>query len=178
MSVLTEKIWFDLKDQLFNFILKRVNSKDISEDILQDVFLKIHLNISKLSDTDKLSSWVYQITRNSIIDYYRKKKIKTDQIPELPEDLDDDNLNAEFYGCLKSHINQLDEKDREAIVKTTFENVSQKDYAISQNLTYSAAKSRVQRARKKLNELFVECCQVETDNYGNIIGSKIEDCNC
>lgn len=178
MNAATEEIWFDLKDQLFNFILKRVNSKSISEDILQDVFLKIHMNISKLSEEDKLSSWVYQITRNSIIDYYRKKKISTDQIPELPEDLSDSNLNTEFYGCLKSHIQQLDEKDRDAIVKTAFENVSQKDYAASQNISYSAAKSRIQRARKKLNDLFVSCCQIQTDKYGNIIGSSNENCSC
>ena len=178
MATKTEHIWQDLSDQLFNFILKRVNSKDMAEDILQDIFLKIHLNIKSLSENDKLTSWVYQITRNAIIDYYRKKKIQTDEIPELPEQIESDNLNKEFLGCLKSHLAQLNESDRELIVKTSFENVSQKDLAQQLNLSYTATKSRVQRARKKLNELFVQCCQVETDHYGNIIASSRDNCNC
>lgn len=178
MTTKTEHIWQDMSDQLFNFILKRVNSKDMAEDILQDVFLKIHLKIKSLSDSDKLVSWVYQITRNAIIDFYRKKKVQTDQIPDLPELIDSENLNTEFQGCLKSHINQLDEKDRALIEKTSFENVSQKELAIQLGLSYSTTKSRVQRARKKLNTLFVQCCHIETDQYGNIIASSKENCNC
>ena len=92
--------------------------------------------------------------------------------------LESDNLNEEFHGCLKSHIEQLNESDRELIIKTAFENVSQKQLAQHLNLSYTATKSRVQRARKKLNELFVECCQIETDHYGNIIASSREKCNC
>ena len=62
--------------------------------------------------------------------------------------------------------------------KTVYEGMSQKEYAESINLSYTATKSRVQRARKKLKDLFVECCAIETDRYGNIISEKKEDCNC
>ena len=178
MAVTTEDIWTDFEKKLLGFIQARVSDREISKDILQDVFLKIHTNLKSLKSTDKLSSWVYQITRNAIIDYYRKKKIITDQIPEVPENLEDDNLNEDFYGCLNSHLNQLEAKDRHAIIQTSYKKVSQKDFAEQEGLTYTAAKSRVQRARKKLNELFVGCCQIKTDNYGNIISSNNENCNC
>jgi len=178
MSITTENIWRDFEAKLLGFIKARVSNNEIAKDILQDVFLKIHLNIGSLKSTEKLSSWVYQITRNAIIDYYRKKKIQTDKIPEVPESLENDNLNAEFYGCLKSHLNQLSEQDKRAIIQTSYKKVSQKDYAIQEGISYTAAKSRVQRARKKLNELFVGCCQIQTDKYGNIIDSKNENCDC
>ncbi len=178
MTIKTEHIWKDFENKLLGFIKSRVSDNEISKDILQDVFVKIHLNIGSLKSTDRLSSWVYQITRNAIIDYYRKKKIQTDKIPEVPENLEDDNLNADFYGCLKSHLNQLSEQDKKAIIQTSYKKVSQKDFAIQEGISYTAAKSRVQRARKKLNDLFVGCCQIQTDKYGNIISSENEDCNC
>jgi RNA polymerase sigma-70 factor (ECF subfamily) len=178
MTVTTENIWADFEGKLLGFITARVSNKEIAKDILQDVFIKIHLHLKKLKSDEKLSSWIYQITRNAIIDYYRKKKIESDEIPEIPESIDEGNLNQEFYGCLKSHINQLDEKDRDAIVKVSFEKISQKEYAVQNGLSYSAAKSRVQRARQKLNELFTDCCQIKTDKYGNIISSENENCNC
>jgi RNA polymerase sigma-70 factor (ECF subfamily) len=56
MTTKTEHIWQDLSDQLFNFRLKTVKSKDIAEDMLQDVFLKIHLKISSHKGSDKLVS--------------------------------------------------------------------------------------------------------------------------
>jgi RNA polymerase sigma-70 factor (ECF subfamily) len=76
MTTTTETIWKAFHQELFNFINKRVKDKDISKDILQDVFIKIHLKLKTLSDKDKLASWVYQITRNSILDYFRKQKPK------------------------------------------------------------------------------------------------------
>lgn len=178
MTVTTENIWADFEEKLLGFIQARVSDREISKDILQDVFLKIHSNLKSLKSADKLSSWVYQITRNAIIDYYRKKKIITDEIPEIPETLEDENLNSEFFGCLNSHLNQLDEKDKRAIIQTSYKNVSQKEFAEQEGLSYTAAKSRVQRARRKLNDLFVGCCQIQTDNYGNIISSENENCNC
>ena len=56
------------------FIITKVSNEDTADDILQDVFLKVHAKIDELKDVSKLESWLYQITRNSIIDYYRTKK--------------------------------------------------------------------------------------------------------
>ncbi|MFT6814379.1 MAG: RNA polymerase sigma-70 factor (ECF subfamily) [Sphingobacteriales bacterium] len=66
-------------------------------------------------------------------------------------------------------INQLEDKDKELILNTTLSNKTVKDYAEMHNLNYSSTKHRLQRARKKLHSLFVECCELESDKYGNII---------
>ena len=70
---MTENIWNQFKDELLRFIVSRVNDKDIAQDLLQIVFIKIHSKSDSLSDNDKLTSWLYQITRNTIIDYYQPK---------------------------------------------------------------------------------------------------------
>jgi len=175
----TEVIWEGFRKELLKFIKARVNEQDEAEDILQEVFIKIHLNIKSIQEKAKISSWVYAITRNAIIDYYRKRK-RMDH-PEnfelqLEEELEESK--QDFSSCLTSFIEQLPEKDQEALNKTAFGNVSQKEYAKELQLSYSATKSRVQRAREKLKDLFVACCAIETDHYGNIISSKEEDCNC
>ncbi|NQX97509.1 MAG: RNA polymerase subunit sigma, partial [Flavobacteriales bacterium] len=56
----TEKIWENFHHQLLGFITVRVNNKNIAEDILQDVFVKIHLKSETLTEKTKLQSWLYQ----------------------------------------------------------------------------------------------------------------------
>lgn len=177
----TELIWKNFQAQLFGFIKKRVANPLDAEDILQDIFIKIHLSIDSLNQEDRLATWVYRITRNAIIDFYRKQK-KLDTL-DLSEDIPllEDNLmeQPDFYftKCLMPLIQELPQKYREAFVKTELEGLSQKEYAQELGLSYSGAKSRVQRAKAKLQSLFVRCCGISTDAYGNIIQVACS-CSC
>lgn len=177
----TTAIWKDFNDELLGFIKARVNNPDTAQDMLQEVFIKIHQGFSQLSSKDKLASWVYQITRNTIIDYYRKKKlpVSDDSIFQgVAEEESDSSLNPQFINCLMPFVNQLPEKYKEALNKTVYGDLSQKEYAQELDISYTAVKSRVQRARQKLKELFTQCCNIQTDSYGNIISSNIDDCSC
>ena len=177
----TTAIWKEFNDQLLGFIKARVNNADTAQDILQEVFIKIHQSSNQLSNEDKLASWVYQITRNTIIDYYRKKKlpISDDSIfqGEVEEE-SDSSLNPQFINCLMPFIKQLPEKYSDALNKTIYGDLSQKEYAKELGISYTAVKSRVQRARQQLKELFTNCCNIQTDKFGNIISSNIDDCSC
>ena len=174
----TEQIWIDFNQQLLGFINSRVNNKSTAEDILQDVFLKIHLNAKKLKEETKLQSWLYQITRNAIIDFYRLKKlpISNNLVLEIPEELNEESF-LDFCNCLMPFIHQLSKKDKEAILKTELGSLSQKEYAENIGISYSTLKSRVQRAKLKLRDSFVSCCKMKIDKNGRIIPSKNE-CSC
>jgi RNA polymerase sigma-70 factor (ECF subfamily) len=179
MTTTTETIWKAFHQELFNFINKRVKDKDISKDILQDVFIKIHLKLKTLSDKDKLASWVYQITRNSILDYFRKQKPKVSLSDNLIELEEEKVFNAELANCLKPMIEQLPDNYKEAILQTEMGVLSQKEYADKLGISYSGAKSRIQRARQQLHTLFNECCSIESDKYGNIMEHECKkDCGC
>lgn len=176
---MTGNIWKEFNQELLGFIKVRINNAENAEDILQEVFIKIHKNAHHLSDNKKISSWIYQITRNTIIDFYRKKKslaVNNKNWTSLPDEMDDST--ADFTKCIKPFIHKLPEKYQDVLLKTTFENISQKEYAATNNLSYTATKSRVQRARKQLNSLFVNCCAIEADKYGNIISSDRNNCDC
>lgn len=172
----TERIWNDFKSDLLRFIQSRINDRDLANDILQDVFVKIHANLNALNTNTSLISWVYRITRNTIIDHYRRKKILVykEDIQDLLSEEEPSQVK-DFSQCLGSFIAQLPDKDREALEKTGYGKMSQKTYAELTNESYSAVKSRVQRARKKVKDLFVDCCGIQTDKYGNVID---DNCNC
>src|SRR5579885_747102 len=105
MLATTEMIWQEFHDPLRRFILKRVPDEYSAEDILQDVFLKVHTRIETLRDEEKLPSWLYQLTRNAIIDHYRISK-PTSEIPEIVYEPEDhlENLARELAPCIQGKI--------------------------------------------------------------------------
>ena len=77
----TAEVWEDFSPQLRQFISKRVANVNDVDDILQDVFIEIHTNLDMLQEEDRLVPWLYQITRNTIIDHYRMSR-PTEELPE------------------------------------------------------------------------------------------------
>ncbi|KIL37155.1 hypothetical protein SD70_31000 [Gordoniibacillus kamchatkensis] len=183
----TSDIWKDFHEALLTFIKKRVNNKYDAEDILQEVFRKIHSSVHLLTDEKKLRSWIYHIARNSITDHYRaaakRKEAETsfDAGLDFPEPSDENsNFNQVVSSWLKCFIQGLEEKYREAIMLTEFENLTQRELADRLGISVSGAKSRVQRGREKVKELLLECCRIERDRLGNVIDAqpKTNDCSC
>lgn len=163
-----EHIWEDMHLELSKFITGKVKDADLRNDILQDVFLKIHSNIHTLKDGTKLTAWIYQITRNTIADHYRKsKKTHPLEAVELAEEETAEPLYQSLSHCLNQKISSLPEKYKQAILLTAFENYSQIALAEQLGTSYSGAKTRVQRAREKLKELILACNNLESDNKGN-----------
>lgn len=175
-------IWNTFNKDLYRYILSRVKDKDVSKDILQDTFIKIQKNISTLKDEKSLKFWIYKITYNSIIDYFRTLKNDRNDLKEIY----DENENADKTGledktselaeCIVPFINKLPGKYKEALTLTEFKNYSQLELAEHLGISYSGAKSRVQRAKLKLKEIFEECCNISSDKYGNIIDYKSRHC--
>ena len=175
----TEIIWNNCRKVLNQFIRNRVNDQSAADDILQDVFVKIHSNIGTLTHKEKINSWIYQITRNTIIDYYRKKKQKT----ELKESslVYEENLENESYAKLKEGlmgmIEQLPPKYRVALLLTDYRGLTQKELSEKLGISLPGAKSRVQRARKLLKELYMKCCHFEFDRNGTIVDVYPKRCS-
>ncbi len=175
-----KNIWKEFSAPLRAFIKKRIPKEEDTDDILQEVFIKIHKNIENLKDNDKIHAWIYKITRNTINDYYRKGNKITKEISlfkEMPQQHDDElSTHKEIAGCLKSMVANLPDKYRDAIILTEFQNLTQRELSEKMGISISGAKSRVQRARKKLKEMLLECCSFEFDRLGNIIDYKPNKC--
>lgn len=173
-----ELIWKEFHKELDGFIYSHIKEREITNDILQDIFVKIQSNIGTLKDESKLSSWIYQIARNAINDHFRKIKpqFELNDYDSIEEEHPFDN--GELENCLKPFINQLDDKYKEAIILTEFNGLTQKQLAQKLNISYSGAKSRVQRAKGYLKNLFTDCCTIQSDKYGNVVDYKQKrNCN-
>lgn len=166
-----DQAWQEHRAKLYRFVLKRVQDEALAEDIVHDVLMKAHTRQETLRDARKLQSWLYQITRNTIIDHYRSQK----PLEPMPDELirehseEDGRAQRELARCLVPLLNELPELYRRALTLAEFEGLAQREVASRLGLSLSGAKSRVQRARRMLYEVLLECCRVERDRRGGIL---------
>ncbi len=166
----SEQIWRDYHNSLLSFIRRRVGDHHMAEDLLQDVFVKIHSRLDTLSDAERIRSWIYRIARNTIVDHYRvsqRHELLPEDIAQEPDE--GDEIWRELEVCLRPMIRHLPEKYREALLLAELEGLPLKDVAERLGLSLPGAKSRVQRGRLKFKELLLACCQFEFDCRGKPI---------
>ena len=177
-----QALWEEFQERLQAFILQRVSDPVAAEDLLQEVFVKIHKSIGSLEDETKLESWVYQITRNTIIDYYRTTKSheEFETPPAYEEEYIDADATAQLAPGLRDFVDELPDHYRRAIELTEFEGLTQREMGEKLGLSASGAKSRVQRARELLKEMLLECCHFTFDNRGGIVDyqGNCQQCAC
>lgn len=184
MTTKTEELWQLMHDGLRAFIAKRIDDQGHVDDILQEVFVRVHRQVDSVNDPRRVVSWVYQITRNAIIDHYRKpgrqREIPTglsseremrDETSQKPERADRDEgeeSRLELAGCLRPMIERLSPDYRDAITLVEINGLTQEAAAKQMGLSLSGMKSRVQRGRKQLKQMLEDCCLIELDRRGGI----------
>lgn len=171
----TEAVWNEFHKRLLAFVSRRVNSPSDADDIIQEVFVRIHKNIANVQNERRLNAWIFQITRNAIIDHYRARKNAESLEREFESPIPDDEgteLRAlsELSRCVEPMIDTLPLRYREALKLTDLGAVGQREAAEISHITVSGMKSRVQRGRRHLRELILRCCQIELDHQGRILG--------
>ncbi|MGH7492735.1 MAG: RNA polymerase sigma factor SigZ [bacterium] len=176
---LNDRIWKEYRTKLHRFILNRVNDPLIAEDIVQEVLLKAFEHLDGLEDQQKILSWIYQITRNAIIDYYRRRS-PTEELHEslIMQNIDmKEDVEKDLASCIMPLLEQLPPHYREALTLSEINGFTQKEVALKQGVSLSGAKSRVQRGRKMLKKVLLECCKIERGQRGSIIDYEPNE-NC
>ena len=106
--------------KLFSYIRSRISSPEESEDLLQDVFVQLLGNLNVLDSIDNLTGWLYTVTRNKIIDWYRKRKQPEVSMNEPLEN------GIRFEDVLAEEIpDSLDESDREYMYRVIMDSIDQ-----------------------------------------------------
>lgn len=170
----------ELYKPLFLYVRKRINIQEDAEDLTQEVFYK--LSKSNSDKIDNVKSWVYTIAKNTITDYYRKKKIHTEEIGEYPEDetYNDNNVVEELSCCIEKYVEQLPKDYSSVMMLSELEEVSQKEIAEQLGMNYTTVRSKIQRGRKKLKDIFTQCCTVKQGMKGSILSyerNQVETCD-
>ena len=180
-KVSTDVIWTQFSERLRGFIAKRVREENDVQDVLQDVFAKIHSGLRGLREDEKLEAWLFQVARHAILDHFRTRSGMR-RAGELPDDLSEKippaDVRAEVASWLEPMMALLPEEDRETLRLTDLDGLRQKDLAARLGLSVTGAKSRVQRARARLRDALLGCCHLEMDRRGNVIGYTRKKSDC
>ncbi|MBL6991933.1 MAG: sigma-70 family RNA polymerase sigma factor [Bacteriovoracaceae bacterium] len=167
------------------YLAPKVPAQSDVEDLTQEILLKVSVGLDSLSESKKIIPWMYSIAHNTLVDFYRRNKIRSTYIVDTAEisDLEaqntpESNFNPEFAKCIRSLLKELPDKYAHALECTELGGLSQKEFAEHNNLSHSGAKSQVQRARKLLRKSIQKCCRPISDKYGNIVDAKVSKKCC
>ncbi|MEM6317468.1 MAG: sigma-70 family RNA polymerase sigma factor [Bacteroidota bacterium] len=168
----TQEIWNNYSDELYFFILKKVQDKNTANDILQNTFLKVHDNLAKLQAMDKVRAWTFQIARNEIANYFNSattyaEKLNTNQ--SIPE------REVPFTCCFDRLIEELPKIYKEAVEMVYIQGYKQKEVAQALGISLENTKARIRRAKEILKENFRVCCNYEVNKAGKLVGEA--DCS-
>ena len=168
--------WSQLEQRLRPFIQKRVVRAADTDDVLQEVLLRVHRGVGGLREEEHFDSWIHRIARHAIADHHRSHAkhpvASDDRAPELADestDEDDRAVARDLSQCLSGFVAMLPSPYREAITLTELERRTQKEAAEMLGISLTAMKSRVQRGRAKLRDMLEECCEIELDARGRVV---------
>lgn len=175
------RIWEEFSGRIRSHLMRKLRNRGDADDLMQEIFMKIHAHLPHLRENKKLSSWIYRIAENTLNDYYRSgrgRETEYDENKTVRGGPDEEDPLEGIEGCIEAFIARLPDKYREPLVMSDVEGRSQKEIAEKMEISYSGLKSRVQRGREMIKEMFVECCKLSLGQDGKLRGEvgKMDDC--
>jgi RNA polymerase sigma-70 factor (ECF subfamily) len=167
-------VWRELEARLRPYVARRVASPADVDDVVQEVFVRIHRGLGELRDGESFGGWVYRIAARAVIDQKRARArhpLDTGTATErvAPESEADDGLESELGECVALFVARLPSPYREAITLTELQGMTQKEAAEILGISLSGMKSRVQRGRERIRHMFEECCELSVDARGKVL---------
>ena len=174
----TETVWEEFNTGLKHFILKHVHDEPSAEDILQDVFLKIHTHIGNLRESDKLQSWIFQIARNAITDFYRAHKFMPifQEVAYIPEDPFDDVV-SDLLPYVKKLVDNLPYDYRAGSSSDRVRRSYPKGTCRKTWHFHFWRQVKSSTCERKSQLMLLNCCHFQFDRLGRIIDYE-PNCDC
>lgn len=177
---LKEETFLKEKSRLLGFIRNRVSSLEEAEDIMQDVFYQFVAGYDTIQSLDRVTSWLFSVARNKIIDRYRKEASRPqkaqfsspsgfeddapltlkDILPDLGNSPDEVLLREAMWDAIMDALGELPEDQREIFIQNEIEEKSFREIAEASGVSINTLLSRKRYAilalRKKLQRWYDE----------------------
>ncbi|MGL4791681.1 MAG: RNA polymerase sigma factor [Anaerotignaceae bacterium] len=157
-----EEILGRYKNLVYSVVLRMVSDNEDTNDLAQEVFIKIYKNLNRYSPEYKLSTWIIKIATNTVIDFRRKKKPDSIDIDEMVyEPADEQTPESDFVGKerqreLATAIEKLPDIYKVPIVLYHLQDMSYQEISDVLAISLSKVKNRIFRGRKILKDIIVE----------------------
>ena len=170
LQVSSEAAWSALANEVRRSMARRVGDEAAVDDLVQDVFERVHSRATELRDHERLAAWVGRITRTILADYYRRTRPTEPMLDEPAAEPDDEPIGtAPLAAWVGGELQRMDPAYREVLTLTEIQGLTQREAAERLGLSLPAVKSRVLRGRAKLRESLQGCCRVELDRRGGVV---------
>lgn len=153
-------------DKVFRKCISFSKDPEIAQDMVQDIFLKVFFQLPKFQGKSRFSTWLYAITYNFCVEYYRKASkhdfTEITNEAEAPDDsLEEQELLKTQASILKRALEIISPDDKAILLMKYQDEASIKEIQEAMNLSESAVKMRLARARQRAKEA-IESLDTET----------------
>lgn len=155
----------EMKTELFEkyhakvqgYIYGKVLNDQLAQDLASDVFLKVYEKIDTFDDSKaSVSTWIFTVMRNTLIDYYRTRKVFSEVPEEMPLDfsVEEEVLNNEMLETLAKGLEKLEERERDIIIMHYYQGKTLKEAAEAIGISYAYVKILHNKALGELRGCF------------------------
>jgi RNA polymerase sigma-70 factor, ECF subfamily len=156
------RLYDKFSSSLYGTIVSWIKDTEVAENLLQDVFIRAWKNRERYNETKgRLFTWLYKISRNICIDYYRSRRYKNSKADVITDDisnvLSDDSTFARSLDTimLRKFVNGLRHEEKEVIDLMYFKGFTQCEIAELLSMPLGTVKTRANRAVKNLRRVFM-----------------------
>lgn len=173
-----EQTFLKEKDRLLSFIRNRVSSTEEAEDILQDVFYQFVAGYDTIASLDRVTSWLFSVARNKIIDRYRRESVRPKRtdlghtaeagedapltlqeiLPDFGNTPEDSYIREMLWDAIMDALDELPPDQREIFILNELEDRSFREIAeetgVSINTLLSRKRYAILGLRKKLQKFY------------------------
>lgn len=152
--------------QVFGFYYRMCGDAELSEDLVQNLFLRMLKYRHTFSGEGQFRAWMYQMARNLLVDHYRKQKkmLKDDfkEVERLWEDEETERSKEENVLTLEKAMQYLSDEKRELLVLSRYQGLRYREIAEMKDTTEANIKVKVFRAIRELREIFQKMERLNT----------------
>ena len=171
------RILLDNHARFLAFLERRVGSRDLAEDILQEAFVRSLDHTSSLRNPESATAWFYRVLRNAITDHFRRHDARDRALDGFAAESEvavagpDEELDAVICACVTALLDTLKPEYAAALRRVDLDGESVRGYAEETGITPGNAGVRLHRAREALRRQLARSC-------GTCLTHGCLDCRC
>jgi RNA polymerase sigma-70 factor, ECF subfamily len=155
------------------FVERRVAAADV-DDVMQEILQRVHGGVDDLDDDTRFVAWLHRVAHNAIVDHHRRAGRRDARHAAFAtewrdEAAEQEDAVASLAVFVRAFVDMLPTPYREALRLTEIDGLTMREAAEREGVSISGMKSRVQRGRRLLRELFEACCEIALDARGRVV---------